>query len=157
MIPALLTLHDAEEALTLPRFLPIVRQRLPAAVAPLAARVDADALRTALVVATVVPLAIVAWAYWRPHSRVARWTALAIQATVLLNVLSHIVAAAVLLRGYAPGLATAVLVNLPFSLVLLRRVARERWLPRRALLALVPAAVVVHGPLLGGLLLSVSG
>jgi hypothetical protein len=152
MIPALLALHDAEEALTFPRALPTVRERLPAALVPLAARVDTDSLLTALAVATVVPLAIVAWTRWRPDSRVALWAALAVQATMLLNVLSHVVAAAALFRGYAPGLVTAVALELPFSLVLFRRVGRERWLPRGALLALVPAALVIHGPLLVGLL-----
>jgi hypothetical protein len=43
-------------------------------------------------------------------------------------------------------------VNLPFSLYVLRRAWRERWYSRRALVALAPVAVVLHGPLLVGLL-----
>jgi hypothetical protein len=60
----------------------------------------------------------------------------------------------VLFRGYAPGLVTALLLNLPFSLYLLRRAARERWLDRGALWTLAPAALLVHGPMLSALLLA---
>ena len=44
---------------------------------------------------------------------------------MLLNVLAHLLSATMLTRGYAPGLATALLVNLPFSLYLFRRARRE--------------------------------
>jgi hypothetical protein len=77
---------------------------------------------------------------------------LLIQATVLLNVVWHAAAAVVLFGGYAPGVVTAVLLNLPFSVYLLGRSAREHWLSARALWALVPAAIVLHGPLLAALL-----
>jgi hypothetical protein len=155
-IVALLALHNLEEALTMPRYLPAVRARAPAPVARLAADVSPEGLRVALAVATLVPLAVVAWAWARPRSRAALWAALLVQATAALNVASHVVTAAVVLRGYAPGVATALALELPFSVWLFRRAARERWLARGALLALAPAAVVVHGPLLAGLLLLVA-
>lgn len=149
-VAGLLALHNLEEALTVPRYLPAVRARFPAA--RVAAELAPAEVLAALAVVTVVPLAVVAWAVARPRSRAALWGALVLQATVLLNVAPH-VAGAVALGGYAPGVATALAINLPFSVYLLRRAARERWLGRRALLALVPGAVVVHGPLLVGLVL----
>jgi uncharacterized protein with HXXEE motif len=42
-----------------------------------------------------------------------------------MNVLTH-VGGAVLLGGYAPGLVTAVLVEAPASVILFRRLRRER-------------------------------
>jgi hypothetical protein len=72
---------------------------------------------------------------------------------VLLNAIWHLAIAVVLFRGYAPGLATALLLNLPFSLHLLGRAVREQWLSRPARWALVPGAVLLHGPLLAALLL----
>jgi hypothetical protein len=77
---------------------------------------------------------------------------LLIQATLLLNVVWHVVAAIVLFDGYAPGLATALLLNLPFSVYLIRRAAREHWVSRRARWALLPSALAVHGPILSALL-----
>ena len=53
--------------------------------------------------------------------------------------------------------ATALLLNLPLSLYVFRTAARNAWLPRRALLALVPGALLVHGPLLLGLLALFAG
>ena len=66
---------------------------------------------------------------------------------------AHLVVAAVVMRGYSPGLVSAVLINAPVSVYLFHRAARERWLPRTAWRALWPAALLVHGPGLVGLLL----
>jgi hypothetical protein len=153
-IPAFLALHNLEEALTFPHFLPHVRDALPEPLQPLAAAVTDDSLRVALLVATAVPLGIVAWARRRPTSRAALWCALLVQSVLALNVASHVVIAAFLLRGYSPGLLTAVAANLPFSIYLLRRAVSEQWLPRYALAWLAPAALVVHGPRLVALVLS---
>jgi hypothetical protein len=73
-------------------------------------------------------------------------------ATIALNVGSHVVSSIAIVRGYAPGLVTAVLVNAPFAVYLFRRASRERWLPRRAILWTIPAALVLHGPVLVGTL-----
>jgi len=151
LLPGALALHNAEEAVALPRLLPAVRLHAPAFARAAVDAVTVPQVRLALLLATVVPLAVVVWAQARPASDAARWLALLVAAVLLLNVLSHL-AAALLLRGYAPGLATALALNLPCCAYLLRRAARERWLGRRALAALAPAAVVVHGPLLLGLI-----
>jgi hypothetical protein len=76
---------------------------------------------------------------------------LALQATMALNVLSH-VGSTVMLGGYAPGVVTALAVNLPFSVYLLRRAAREHWVRPRDWPALGAAAVVIHGPVLLGVM-----
>lgn len=46
-------------------------------------------------------------------------------ATLLLNVAWHVTAALMLFGGYAPGLVTAVALNLPLSVLVLRRAAAE--------------------------------
>jgi hypothetical protein len=70
---------------------------------------------------------------------------------MLLNVFPHVAAAAAL-RSYSPGLATALVFNLPFSILLFRRAIRQQWVSRRALAWLPPAALLVHGPGLFALL-----
>lgn len=152
LVPILLAVHNAEEALFFPRYLPFVLYRLPVAWQALIAPLTTGQVGGALGVVTAVAFIVTWWSYERPGSTVALWLVLLIQATVLLNVVWHVAAAVVLFGGYAPGVGTALLVNLPFSVYLLRRAARERWLGPRALWALAPAAVVLHGPLLAALL-----
>ena len=155
LIPAALALHNLEEALTFPRYLPLVRERLPDAARPIAARLDVHGLEMALLWVTLAALIVAAWAIWRPKSEVARWCALAVQAVVALNVVSHLLVATLILRGYAPGLATALAVNAPVSAYLLGRARSERWIAPWSWWALAPAAALVHGPGLVGLLLLV--
>jgi Protein of unknown function with HXXEE motif len=145
--------HNAEEALLFPRYLPLVLGRLPEGWRAIAGALTLGQVGIALGLVTLIPLLLAIWATRRPDSTVLLWLLLLVQATVLLNVLWHVSAAAVVFGGYAPGLVTAVLINLPFSLYLLRRAARERWVSRRAMWALLPGALLMHGPLLSGLLL----
>jgi uncharacterized protein with HXXEE motif len=152
LVPILLAVHNAEEALFFPRYLPFVLYRLPAGWQAVIAPLTTGQVGAALAVVTAVAFIVAWWSYQRPDSAVALWLVLLIQGTVLLNVVWHLAAAVVLFGGYAPGVVTALLINLPFSVYLLRRAARERWLSRRARWALVPAAIVLHGPLLAALL-----
>ena len=152
LVPALLAVHNAEEAVTFPRYLPLVRDRVPDWARPIVTGVTYDQMLIALVLATIVPLGIAIWVVARPRSTVALWSVLLIQAVVLLNAAAHVCSSLLMLRGYGPGLATALVVNLPFSLYVLRRARREQWTTRQGLLALAPAALVVHGPLLLGVI-----
>ena len=153
LIPAALALHNAEEAVTFPRYWPLVRSRLPESLQASAAGFDPAAFRTALVWATLIPLGVVIWATWRADSLAARWSALAVQAVVAVNVVSHLAAATLFLRGYSPGLLSALLINAPVSIYLFRRAAHEQWIPPRAWRAVLPVALLIHGPGLIGLLL----
>jgi uncharacterized protein with HXXEE motif len=149
----LLAVHNAEEAVFFPRYLPLVLDRLPESWRSVAGPVTLGQVWSALAIVTLVPFGLAAWAVARPDKAAPIWLLLLTQATVLLNVVWHVCAAALVFKGYAPGLVTAVVLNMPFSVYLLRRAARENWVSRRARWALLPGAVLVHGPLLSGLLL----
>jgi hypothetical protein len=153
LVPTLLAVHNAEEALFFPRYLPFVLARLPAGWQAVAAPLTTGQVWSALAAVTGVAFAVAWWAYRRPESRTALWLLLLIQSAVLLNAVWHLAIAIVLFGGYAPGLVTALVLNLPFSLHLLRRAVREQWLSRPARWALVPGAILLHGPLLAALLL----
>ncbi|MDF3052320.1 MAG: motif-containing protein [Geminicoccaceae bacterium] len=148
-----MVLHNAEEALFFPRYLPLVLARLPESWKPLAGAMTLGQMWTALLLVTLVPVALAAWATLRPGNGVPVWLLLLVQATLLLNALWHVSAAILIFNGYAPGLATAVLFNLPAAVYLLRRAAREDWVSRRARWALLPGAFLMHGPVLSGFLL----
>lgn len=151
LIPVFLLLHNAEEAIAVRRDLPQMLEHLSQWGLGFGDVTYAQML-VALAVATLITFALVAWAVHRPGRVSALWVTLLIQVVVLLNVFSHLAAAFFVMRGYSPGLITAVLINLPFSLYLLRRAVMEQWLSRRALWLTIPAALVVHGPLLLGLI-----
>jgi hypothetical protein len=151
-VPALLTLHNFEEALMFPRWLPVIQAAAPFGFQTWFDQISSGTLQTALVVATVVPWAVALWSARQPSSALASWLVLLVQAVVLLNVLWHLIIAGVLLRGYAPGLLTAVTLNLPFSIYLFTRARREGWCSALAAIALAPAAFLAHGALLAGLM-----
>ena len=106
----------------------------------------------ALAVLSVVAFALAAIAAARPTSRTALWLLLTLEVAIGLNAVAHVASAALVFRGYGPGLVTAVAVNGPFAVLCMRRAYRERWLGPSALRATVPAAVVLHGPVLLGAL-----
>jgi hypothetical protein len=144
LVPTLIALHNLEEAVTFPRYLPAVRAFAPDPLRTFLVHVTYSEILLVLTVVTVLPLAATAWATARPTSRPALWLVLTIQMVMLVNALWHVAAAVFLLRGYAPGVVTAVAVNIPFSGYLLRRASAERWLRGMALAGTVPVAVAVH-------------
>jgi hypothetical protein len=145
--------HNTEEALTFPRYLPLVWERVPDSWRSIAGPITLGQVWVALAVVTLIPCVLAAWAALRPDQVAPLWLLLLVQATLLLNAIWHLGAAIVLFDGYAPGLVTAVLLNLPFGVYVLRRAARENWVSRRARWALLPSAVAVHGPAVSALLL----
>jgi hypothetical protein len=153
LLPLVLALHNFEEGVFFPRYVPRVLGLLPAGVRAWIGPVSLREMGLALTLATVIPLGVSLWAAAHPASRTALWLVLAMWATLLLNVAWHVAAALVLFGGYAPGVATAVALNLPLSVLVLRHAATEQWLSRRAGWALVPAAVAFHLPGALGLML----
>jgi hypothetical protein len=153
LVPVLLALHNVEEALLFPRYLPLAVARLPEGLQTVAGAITLGQVWAALALVTAVPFGLAAWAAARPSSRIALWLLLLVQATVLLNVLWHLAASIVVFQGYAPGLLTALTLNLPFSIYLLRRARAEQWVSPGARWALLPGALALHGPVLSGLLL----
>ncbi|KAE8763387.1 HXXEE domain-containing protein, partial [Georgenia thermotolerans] len=109
-----LTVHNAEEALTMGPFL-----RSGAAVGPVAP--GPDLLVPFLVAVTVVTVG--AWALAAAATAGRRWAgdALAVLAVVMVvNVAVPHVPGALLTGGYVPGVVSAVVVNLPIAVLYLR-------------------------------------
>lgn len=136
----------------MPAYLGLIQERAPSWWVDPSRLLTAEQLWLALAIVTVATIIVGIWLVRAPHSTWATWSLLLVQATLLLNALWHLIAAVWLLRGYAPGLLTAVGLNLPLSVYLLRRARDEGWVSSRALSGLVPGAVVLHGPVLIGVL-----
>ncbi|HEY0650569.1 HXXEE domain-containing protein [Phenylobacterium sp.] len=113
LLAGALMLHDLEEAVGYPLVRPAVLGLWPSAP-------PAEAFWTSLAVVTVVGVAL---ALWAGSGRPSGGKALALRAiawVLLVNVLVPHVPAAFTLGGYAPGVVTAVAVNLPVCLLALR-------------------------------------
>jgi hypothetical protein len=146
-------LHNAEEALTIPAMLPRAQAIFASVLGPGATLPSARQYYIALMAITVAAFVLWRMALW--------WDSLSyllvvLQATMALNVVSHL-GAAVALRGYAPGLVTAVLVEGVVSVVVYRRLKRAGWMSRLQWMLTPLLALVLHGPVALGLLVLVMG
>lgn len=143
LVFAFLALHNLEEALTMRAYLPrigeLLREHAPAGLA--SALPTPAQFYAALAGATLIPLLLVAFATTGRPSKLKFYLVALVQAQVFLNVFVPHVPAAFALGGYAPGLATAALINLPFSVYFFRRSLRESRVTRRGLLIMLLVAL----------------
>ena len=148
-----IALHNAEEGITAGAYLPRVREiieRIPALRERGLLPPSLPRLYLALIVVTLVPALVIGWATTGRDSSVKREVVAVIAAALLWNVFLPHISAMIVLRGYAPGGLTALVVNLPFCLYLFRRSLIEEMLTRRQLgLALIAGLfLLVIAPLL---------
>ena len=149
----MIAVHNAEEAVTAAAYLPRVHEiieRIPALREAGVGPPSLPRLYFALVVVTLVPALIIAWATTGRDSPVKRQVVAFITAALLWNVFLPHLSAVVVLRGYAPGSLTALAVNLPFCVYFFRRSSREGMLSRRQLMLalLLGLILLVIAPLL---------
>lgn len=153
LMAIVIALHNAEEAVTADAYLPRVREiigRIPALRDADVAPPSLPRLYLALVVVTLVPALIIAWATTGRDSFVKRQLVAFIAAALLWNVFLPHLSAILVLRGYAPGSLTALAVNLPFCVYFFRRSSRDGMLTRSqvAITLVVGLFLLVIVPLL---------
>jgi hypothetical protein len=149
LIGVTLVLHTTEEYLTFPSFL-WSSSRLERWLPTPGFLENSQDLRLALVIATVLPLAVIAWAILRPNKGLLI-SVLLLECFLLVNAGWHILAALVR-GGYAPGVITAISINVPFGVYVLRRAVKEQWIGTRTAWQLIGIAVVLHIVSVGRLL-----
>ncbi len=149
LIGVSLVLHDTEEYFTFPAFFQSANRLLHWLPTPVLLQ-NTQHLHFALLMATVLPLAVVIWAVLRP-SKALLVAALFLESVLLVNAFWHMLAA-VVNRGYVPGVITALLINLPFGVYVLRRAVREQWIGLRTASIMIAVAVVLHIVAVGSLL-----
>jgi hypothetical protein len=158
-VPLLITLHNLEEILGMPALLADLPNRLPGWVLNLfPPGVFPPSRRQFLVMLLVVTVLPYLFALFpgAGRARGLRTTLLAgTQAVMLVNVFSHVFSA-LFVRGYVPGLGTALVCNLPFSLYFFRQGLKTGWLRDSDLGPLALAALLFHSAGLLGLTLLAS-
>jgi hypothetical protein len=107
-------------------------------------------LYAALVIVTLVPALLIAWASTGRDTVSKREVVAVIAAALLWNVFLPHLSAMVVFRGYAPGGLTALAINLPFCVYFFRRSLRERILTARqmTLAMILGLFLLVIAPLL---------
>ena len=145
-------LHNLEEGLAAKAYFPKVRdllsERVPMAMAVVP---SLEQFYIALAGATLLPLVLTVIATKGKPTQLKSYLVAVIAAGLLVNVFIPHVPAAVVLGGYAPGVATAVLMNLPISIYFLRRSVGEGYIDRQGLIiaGLIALGILVVGvPLL---------
>jgi hypothetical protein len=142
MFPIALTLHNLEEAVWLPAW----SQHAGFWEIP----VGATEFRIAAGLLAILAYAVTYWSIRTGKEAVGTYVLAGFVFAMLLNVIYH-VAATLGLREYAPGVVTAVLINIPVMWYLLWRVFDERWVTwPKALLAFItiPLAILLLIPVL---------
>ena len=152
LVPLILTVHNAEEAVAFHRMSPRLVALLPQPFASAEARLSVSAMFQALAVLSLLGCLLAAGVLLRPQWKTGWWLLLALESAMGINVIAHVVSALLVFRGYGPGLVTALVLNAPFAGYCLARARRERWVSERAWRASFVGGAVLHGPvLLGGL------
>lgn len=149
LVPVFLLVHNLEEALVMPAFIEKRNSAVPGPLRDIIPSVNYKQFLTVLIIITVIPFLIAL--VWRGR-KTGVYLLILFQVVMLINVFAHVMMA-LFLRGYAPGLLTALLINLPFSLYLLRRAVAEGWVSKRSVALMFPLGIIIHGPLLFGLMM----
>lgn len=149
LIPVLMALHNAEEAAFILWRGPA--PALPGPVSRIIGTITPPQFLVALAIATLLPFLCLALHGLRPGRELGCRLLLLVQAVLFVNAFAH-AAGAVAAQGYVPGLATALLVNLPFSVYVARLGLRQGGLSRRGTAAYLAGALALQGPGLFGLM-----
>jgi hypothetical protein len=137
LFPVVVTLHNGEEAFYMPKWVSAHHGQLPM-------HPRAGAIFLALLLLTLAAFAVAILSVQRGEQSVGAYLLFGYAAAMLINVFVPHIPATLAFHEYTPGVATAVLINLPFMSVLMFRAVHDRWVSGiRAVryAALVPLAI----------------
>ncbi len=149
---AVVALHNTEEALTIPTWLPPRLARLEAefGIQPLA--VDSGRLYWGLVLATLIPMIWIAAASRGAPRSIAAYSIIVLYGVFLANALVPHLLGAVLLGSYVPGAATAGVLVVPFTVWLGCRAVVDGYVSKRGLVVALLVAAALYFPAMRALL-----
>ena len=142
-----LAAHNLEEGLTAESYFPKVKtllaNRIPASLVALVPGVQEFYI--ALIGATVIPLLMTVVGTTGKPAPLRNYLSPLLAVILLLNVFVPHGPAAIALGGYAPGVVTAVFVNLPFTIYFLRRSLNEGVIDCRGLVIIAGIGILTLG------------
>jgi len=151
LIGAFFLLHNLEELLTMPVFLPKWQALLAHFFLRPPTLISAEQFSHAIYIIIILTwLALVMLSRWK-NQRKADLFACAIQVAIGLNAILH-VGQSLIVRAYVPGLLTAIFINLPWTIRLYRE-WKNTWQPTQKMqIQLLLTALLLHGPVLWAVL-----
>lgn len=143
-----LTLHNIEEALTMPQWmdahLPLLKERIPIFQF---LTFSSTQLYVSLVLVTLIPF-IVSFLCLRGELSGQKITMmLTLQSIIFWNALMPHLSGAILLGMYNPGTVTAVLFNIPFTVYVIKKVKTFETAPAFSIKAIFSTGALVYLPL----------
>ncbi len=148
--PVLFTIHNAEEAFFMRYRITSITDNALSYLKEYISTLTYEQFLVALVVVTVFPYLIAAFGNIGEKGSTAQYLLLLLQATIFLNVFSHI-SLSLSYQTYFPGFGTALAINLPFSFYLLKVGRAGKWISKWSLISMFPLVFLLHGPILWGL------
>ncbi len=144
LFPIAVTLHNSEEALSFPNWWVRHAKEFPMHPGP-------GVFRSAVAVLTFGAYVVTYLSQRKGQESVWAYLTFGYIVAMLANVFIPHIPASLLFRSYTPGVATAVLINLPVMSYLSRRAVQEGWVSgRRAVVfaVMVPLAIAGMIPIL---------
>ncbi len=121
LFPVAVTLHNLEEAIWMPGWQLHLAAQIPARPP------RASEFRIALVVITLAAFGVTYLSIRRGPQSVWAYLTFGSVVALLANVFVPHLSVAILFGGYAPGVVTAILINLPLMTLLVFRAVRDGW------------------------------
>lgn len=150
-IPFFLTIHNIEEAVTMPAWIPEHLPSLRSLNHPFASlHFSSTQLYISLVLVTVVPLLIVAVCQRGALTHRKAAVMITLQSVIFWNAIVPHAGGIFVMGMYNPGTVTALLFNIPFSLYGYRAVRKEGFIPASLLHQCIAIGLVVYLPLVYG-------
>ena len=151
--PAVFLMHDAEEILTVAPWLRDHRAELPSVLRPFTGITTAE-FALAVLVLFLGFLAVAAHGARRARQGRTSIPFLLVAGTFVANGITHLGQAA-LLRGYTPGAVTALLLVLPYGVLLGEQLRRRGLVTRGTWVGVVAAGALLQVPIVALVLLAV--
>ena len=151
LVPVVFLIHNVEQVLMIAGTMEATRTGTPRVLRLIIPPVPPLEYMLALLVATLAAFACAWWGTLDRARATGTFLLASLQMALLLNVGGH-GAASFVTGGYTAGVATSVVVVLPFSLLFFWFLVRERWVPVRMFPLLIVAGILLHLPIFFGLL-----
>lgn len=139
LVPIFFTLHNLEEA----PFMEGWAKGLPLRIHPV---VTTRQFTCAVIFLTLAGFLVTYWGVEHMHNTTGYLLVFGIQAILFFNAFIPHIGSAIRFRMYSPGVVTAVVITIPFSLYLFHRALRENilhWTQLWILLGIAPFAMVL--------------
>lgn len=146
LIP-IITFHNIEEGITMVHWIKENAGLIPESILPLVKNENFETLvLMSLTIATILPISIFLYAIKKNFDKPIIHLLIFIVIIILINSFQHIINS-IIVMGYTPGIITSILINLPFSIYILRQLLNNEKVEKRKLIRkYIPVTLILYLP-----------